>query len=149
MSFTTPLDHLNRLRKIVLNKSRRKKYLQTFGRHCWRISDGSLSPSSLWPWKGLAYFLFTDHLLTHILSIDNLTPVATSTYSTNAKGIGDYRGKVPYLKRPFAPDFRAKIFEIVLQLPIDWLKRNLWNFYSLGRIFTQDPCGPPCTLEVS
>ena len=109
MSFTTLLDHLNKLRKIVLYKSRRKKCVQTLGRHCWRLSDGSLSPSSLRPWQGLAYFLFTDHLLTHILCTDNLTLKSQLLHLHTVptpKGL-EIVEEEPYLKRPFAPDFKA------------------------------------------
>ena len=62
------------------------------------------------------------------------------------QGIGSYGGKGTYLKKPFAPYFMIYIFEIVLQFPIDWLKRTVWNFFVVGQVFTQDPCGPPSSI---
>ena len=35
------------------------------------------------------------------------------------------------LKKPSAPDFKTYIFEIVLQFPKYWLKRNFWSFFRL------------------
>ena len=49
-----------------------------------------------------------------------------------------------YLKKPFVPDFKTYIFGIVLQFPIDWLKRNFWNFFFLDWTGLQDPCVGHC-----
>ena len=40
------------------------------------------------------------------------------------------REKEPYLKKLSAPDLKTYIFGIVLQFPIDLLKRNFWLFVS-------------------